>query len=57
MYGEFDTIRKEWPECPDSVFIGAETGKGHICIDDGGFLIGSCKICGKLITCDGPFKK
>jgi len=22
--GEFEVIRKEWPECPDSVFIGAD---------------------------------
>jgi len=27
-YGEFDDIRKEWPECPESVFVGAEVGKG-----------------------------
>jgi hypothetical protein len=26
MYGEFNAIRKEWPECPESVFMGAEVG-------------------------------
>lgn len=24
MYGEFEAIRKEWPECPTDVFIGAD---------------------------------
>jgi len=24
-YGEFDVIRREWPEAPESVFIGADT--------------------------------
>ena len=24
MHGEFDTIRKEWPDVPQSVFEGAE---------------------------------
>jgi hypothetical protein len=24
MHGEVDAIRKEWPEAPDSVFIGLE---------------------------------
>lgn len=25
-YGDFDTIRKEWPEAPSSVFVGADPG-------------------------------
>jgi hypothetical protein len=25
MYGEFDKIRSEWPECPLEVFIGADS--------------------------------
>jgi hypothetical protein len=25
MYGDFDKIRREWPECPDEVFIGADS--------------------------------
>jgi hypothetical protein len=25
MYGEFDKIRDEWPECPAEVFIGADS--------------------------------
>lgn len=24
--GDFDAIRKEWPEAPSSVFLGAEPG-------------------------------
>lgn len=24
LYGNFDLIRKEWPEAPESVFIGAD---------------------------------
>lgn len=24
MHGEFDAIRKEWPEAPETVFIGAD---------------------------------
>jgi len=24
MYGEFDAIRKEWPDAPETVFIGAD---------------------------------
>ncbi len=24
MHGDFDAIRKEWPEAPDAVFIGAD---------------------------------
>lgn len=23
-YGDFDVIRREWPEAPESVFIGAD---------------------------------
>jgi hypothetical protein len=25
QHGDFDAIRKEWPECPNSVFIGADS--------------------------------
>jgi hypothetical protein len=25
MYGDFDEIRAEWPECPAEVFIGADS--------------------------------
>lgn len=24
MHGDFDKIRREWPDCPNSVFVGAE---------------------------------
>lgn len=26
MYGEFDDIRRNWPDCPKECFIGAEVG-------------------------------
>ncbi|MFC3941572.1 hypothetical protein CCU68_32695 [Pseudomonas gingeri NCPPB 3146 = LMG 5327] len=26
LYGEFGAIRRDWPECPSEVFIGAEYG-------------------------------
>lgn len=25
MYGDFDVLRNEWPDVPDSVFIGADS--------------------------------
>lgn len=25
QHGDFEAIRKEWPECPNSVFIGADS--------------------------------
>ncbi len=28
--GEFDIIRKEWPECPEAVFDGAEVKPGEV---------------------------
>jgi hypothetical protein len=24
LHGEFDVIRKEWPEAPEAVFVGAD---------------------------------
>lgn len=24
MHGDFDAIRKEWPDAPESVFVGAD---------------------------------
>jgi hypothetical protein len=30
MYGEFDKIRSEWPECPLEVFTGADSSLDEV---------------------------
>jgi hypothetical protein len=30
MYGDFNEIRAEWPECPAEVFIGADSSLDEV---------------------------